>query len=359
VATHFLSGLFALEDFLFERNPQLTSLPEDLFLPSPKLKRLSLSDNSLESIDAPIFSGLRDLRLLDMSGNNISQVSEISFPVLPNLRTLNLGHNPVRVVFMNAFSPLNKTESLVIGSSKQSLHIMKLSFLGLTSLRTLRIINIENDLLERDMFSGMTRLRELHVTGQVTSIGFDAFLGLKTLETLMLSQCRLQKLSMDSFVGLKSLQNLDLSSNQLTKLPPGLFDPLRHLRVLDLHDNALTSLPERLFVHLPLKSLRLDANPWRCSCDMIRWDAVVVSRVRKTVYRSCARLHDRSTCRSKEIRYFRDPELLPRCHAPEKYRGRVVFEVVRRDLQCLRQAPRVASKHKAHVKIPIAVKTGN
>lgn len=73
-------------------------------------------------------------------------------------------------------------------------------------------------------------------------------------------------------------QRLNLASNQLNRVPPAL-SSLPRIQEIDLYDNRLTAFPDTLAMTFanpssPIKSLRLNKNPWNCDCSVAslgRW----------------------------------------------------------------------------------------
>ena len=101
------------------------------------------------------------------------------------------------------------------------------------------------------------------------------------LERLVLRRCGIRTVSMDAFYALFALQELDLSFNQLQALPPSLLDQQSHLRELRLSGNQLKELPPAFLDLVPAKMIRLDDNPWDCSCDMASWNPAATNKVRR------------------------------------------------------------------------------
>lgn len=364
-----LTGLLVLEELTIAHN-NLRDLPPLAFVELPSLRRLHLNDNRLQGVDANSLVSLDELEALDLSGNNLSDVSMISFPPLPRLQWLHLQNNPIRVVFLNAFHSLNGTSVLTLGHKEQSLHIMKFSFAGLASLKSLLLPNLDNQILEKDMFQGLDSLRSLTLRGQVKAVGPEAFAGAHSLERLTLRHCQLRRIDPDAFQGLKGLRALDLSGNAITKLPPTVFDKVRALQELELQHNNLHFLPAPLLAPLRLQTLRLEGNPWHCTCAMVKWDRSVIGRVKKVQNRKChsaatvtaanslsnnlsdggasndmpddhatsAAAATGGSCKKTKVRYIRDPTLRPVCHSPAEVKGKKVFDALRRDLGCYEES---------------------
>ncbi|KAG8009314.1 Leucine-rich repeat-containing protein 19 [Nibea albiflora] len=125
----------------------------------------------------------------------------------------------------------------VIPQSDNSSSVTKLVIEG--SLITLN----ETDRLA---LASYPKLVELHLNGnQVTGVPAKFFDVVPLLKVLSLSGNKISSLDPESFSGLKLLTELDLSHNLLTSVHTQLFTQLSKLQVL-----------------------KLQANPWNCSCPL-------------------------------------------------------------------------------------------
>ncbi|XP_075218363.1 uncharacterized protein LOC142323082 [Lycorma delicatula] len=330
-------GLHNLETLSLEGN-DLLFIPEFAFYGTPSLKSLSLTRNKLLNVQSMSLAGLLQLKHLDLSYNNISHLSELSLPPLPKLSTADFTNNPLEIIFPSTFEIMNATQQLHLGSLDTVLDIQPNSFNGLHSLLKLTIKSIDIDILERELLRGMPQLHQLIINGRISSIAFDAFLDMPKLEKLVLKNCSIKKLSMDSFYGLYDLRLLDLSHNRLDLLPPGLFDQQFSLKELYLHHNNLTILPVGFLSNIPAKIIRLDANPWHCSCAMKDWKPSIINQVKQKVKDNgmCQFRFDKgSMCSLTDSdEYVYDKKAEPRCSTPTKYKGRGIFQLLRKELRC-------------------------
>uniref|UniRef100_V9IGD4 GI11824 gene product from transcript GI11824-RA n=1 Tax=Apis cerana TaxID=7461 RepID=V9IGD4_APICE len=178
----------------------------------------------------------------------------------------------------------------------------------------------------------MPELLQLKVQGNISSIEFDAFIDLINLIDLNLSNCHIRKISMDAFYGLQNVKRIDLSNNELEFIPPGLFgvEQQKQLREIILSQNKLTSLPIDFFKMLRIPSkhqldfaiVRLDGNPWDCTCLMFTWNPHLVST--KKLFASS--LNEKLNI-EKEYYYNlfkignRLRETAPRCSTPKKLKN--------------------------------------
>ncbi|KAJ3639456.1 hypothetical protein Zmor_002816 [Zophobas morio] len=340
-------GLNSLQILILDNN-NLKFIPPFAFYGAPNLKTLSLAHNNLLDIQITDLAGLLELEYLDLSYNNFSQLSELSLPPFPKLKLADFGNNPITVIFPNTFEVMNTTDSLIIGSKDVNLSLLTNSFIGLNLLKALTLNNLNIKLLTRDLFVGMPNLNELTLTGTITKIEFDTFLDVHKLQKLILSNCNIRNISMDAFIGLENLEILDLSKNQLEQLPPAVFDQLINIKEIYLNNNKLTKLPREIFSKIHVKMIRLNENPWHCSCDMSDWKPIIINRIKQKIVKACDFSHDKGIgcVQSFTFKYIYENKVAPKCAEPKEYTNWSVFHIMRRLLKC----PEYKPKLKKHVK---------
>ncbi|XP_040181092.1 leucine-rich repeat-containing protein 26-like [Rana temporaria] len=136
-------------------------------------------------------------------------------------------------------------------------HTMLLAYNKITGLKTLSFFKYPN-----------LKHLELH-NNLIFTIHHQAFQNLNNLTHLDLSSNQLMVLRPEVFQPLSSLTTLNLGNNRIVWLPGNVLESLTNLRVLHLHTNALTSLRVEILYTLPsLVELRLDGNPWACTCQI-------------------------------------------------------------------------------------------
>lgn len=181
---------------------------------------------------------------------------------------------------------MNTTIKLYLGGTAAKLKLQKNSLLGLRRAEILHLYNLEILVLERFILQGLPALTHLKMRGNITNIDFDAFVDLTNLVDLDLSHCHIRKISMDAFYGLEKVRRIDLSNNDLEFISPGLFtgQQQKELKEIILTNNKLSALPLDFFKNLRLpnkqmqvQNVRLDDNPWDCTCLMISWNPNLVT----------------------------------------------------------------------------------
>nr|CAA42202.1 tryrosine kinase C truncated form [Gallus gallus] len=105
--------------------------------------------------------------------------------------------------------------------------------------------------------NGNTSINITDISRNITSIHIENWKNLQTLNAV----------DMELYTG---LQRLTIRNSGLRNIQPRAFGKNPHLRYIDLSGNRLTTLSWQLFQTLRLFDLRLERNPFNCSCD-IRW----------------------------------------------------------------------------------------
>lgn len=328
------NGLKRLRRLSLERNG-LRFIPDHAFHGCPHLRSLSLARNDILNLFYRGLAGLTKLKRLDLSHNNLTRLSERTFAPFPNLKEVDIRESPIKEVFPNTFGVMNATKFLALGSTDQALELTPGGFMNLGLLEILLAFNIKVQEVTSEIFMGLNSLKSLTMTGDLMTLQYDAFSNSPNLRELILNNCKIQTISMDAFVGVPYLAKLDLSVNQLRELPPGLFDPLISLRELYLQDNHIISLPQLIFSKIKPKLIRLNNNPWHCTCTMSDWNAMITSKVKHLAKRTCRFIADEGfKCDKESFEYVYDNKMAPRCESPLRFKDWNVFHALRKQTHC-------------------------
>lgn len=328
------NGLSRLRRLSLERNG-LRFIPDHAFHGCPHLRSLSLARNDILNLFYRGLAGLTKLKRLDLSYNNLTRLSERTFAPFPNLKEVDIRESPIKEVFPNTFGVMNATRFLALGSKEQPLELRPGGFMNLGLLETLLAFNIDVPEVTNELFMGLNSLKSLTMTGDLKSLQYDAFSNSPDLRELILNSCKIQTISMDAFVGAPYLAKLDLSGNEIRELPPGLFDPLVSLRELYLQHNHIVSLPKFIFSNIKPKLIRLNNNPWHCTCSMSDWNPMITSKVKRLAKRTCKFIPDEGfKCGKDSFEYVYDNKMAPRCESPLRFKDWNIFHALRKQTHC-------------------------
>ncbi|XP_066476407.1 transforming growth factor beta activator LRRC33 [Tiliqua scincoides] len=222
---------------------------------------LDLSYNQLSDLQVNLGPGgtLPNLQRLNLSTNRLQRLPANIFIHTPKITTVDLSNNHIEICGPHASVTGAGRPSCVEVSSTGSLRNLFLSGCGLavlgshvfqgTSLKHLDLSNNHNVL-----FHGLGSLQDVAQSLQVLS-----------LRNTSLSTARA---NMD-FSAFEKLINLDLSENSLTSFPESLVG--LQLHTLDLRRNCLHTLPQQL--GKTLQVIYLSQNPFDC-CKLGWWDTL-------------------------------------------------------------------------------------
>ncbi|EQC38736.1 hypothetical protein SDRG_03700 [Saprolegnia diclina VS20] len=183
------------------------------------LRRLSLYDNQLHSVDRIGILANTPLAVLDLGYNHLTSLpAEIG--ALKNLEELWVTNNDLETI-PDSILALPKLRMLQLSNNKLT-HVPA----NLGEASNLQVLSLDNNKL----------------TSLPASVG-----QLHALRDLNLRGNQLTELP-DAVGSLQSLEILSVNSNQLTRLPACL-DNLTQLKALYANGNALTAWPDQAFVH--------------------------------------------------------------------------------------------------------------
>uniref|UniRef100_A0A8C6WWN4 Leucine rich repeat transmembrane neuronal 4 like 2 n=1 Tax=Neogobius melanostomus TaxID=47308 RepID=A0A8C6WWN4_9GOBI len=225
---------------------------------------LYLDHNSINTVDALAFHGVRRLKELILSSNKISHLHNNTFSAIPNLRNLDLSYNQLQFVHPGHFYGLRKLQNLHLRSNGLK-QIFVRTFLECRSLEFLDLGYNRLRSLTRTTFLGLFKLKELHLEhNQFSRINFFLFPRLTNLQALYLQWNRIRSISQGEHWIWQKLLKLDLSGNDIQTLDPVVFK-----------SNKLSSVPvEAVAAWTSLTTISLAGNSWDCRpsiCPLMGW----------------------------------------------------------------------------------------
>ncbi|KAM7017930.1 leucine-rich repeat transmembrane neuronal protein 4 [Tautogolabrus adspersus] len=271
---------------------------------------LYLDHNSIHTIDALAFQGVRRLKELILSSNKISHLHNNTFSAVPNLRNLDLSYNQLQSLQPGHFYGLRKLQNLHLRSNGLK-QISLRTFLECRSLEFLDLGYNRLRSLTRTTFLGLFKLKELHLEhNQFSRVNFYIFPRLTNLQALYLQWNRIRSINQGVPWTWNKLEKLDLSGNEIQMLDPAVFQCMPNLQTLNLESNKLSSVPmEAVAAWTSLTTISLAGNSWDCSpsiCPLMGW-----------------------------LKNFKDPKDISMiCSSPKSVQGERVVDVVRNHSTC-------------------------
>lgn len=286
-----LSEYVSMEFLVLSNNRLTNSATEGAFERIPALKRLYLDRNLLRSVPTDLPHSLEELRL---DNNQLSMMSEAVWVRCPKLRVLSLsnnslgnGSNPLPSAI---FSPLSKLRTLNLDHNQ-------LASIPLGLPLSIKELYLKGNFIEQfhgGVFTGISQLMVLDLSAnRLTNKGLlsNPLLNATSLESLNLAGNKLKHvprhlprslktLNLESNLiayikkaalsTLKNLEHLGLARNQISKVAPGAFKELPLLHQLDLCHNSLRKVPRELpqalhavaLTHNRIQSVPSDAFCW-------------------------------------------------------------------------------------------------
>ncbi|KAM9359852.1 leucine-rich repeat transmembrane neuronal protein 4-like [Symphorus nematophorus] len=272
---------------------------------------LYLDHNSITTVDALAFHGVRRLKELILSSNKISHLHNNTFSAIPNLRNLDLSYNQLQSLQPGHFYGLRKLQNLHLRSNGLK-QIFLRTFLECRSLEFLDLGYNRLRSLTRTTFLGLFKLKELHLEhNQFSRINFFIFPRLTNLQVLYLQWNRIRSINQGVPWTWHKLQKLDLSGNEIQILDPLVFQCMPNLQILNLESNKLSSVPvEAVAAWTSLTTISLAGNAWDCSpsiCPLMGF-----------------------------LRNFKDAKDISMiCSSPKSVQGERVVDVVRNHSTCV------------------------
>ncbi|XP_063427463.1 toll-like receptor 13 [Mytilus trossulus] len=251
------------------------------------LKNLRLNGNRLAKV--PNFCSFGDslfprLESLSLSDNNIGIIDKTSFLCLPALKFLKMMGISIVELKNNIFSGLTKLKDVSLGKISTLKRIEDFAFNN-TSIK--RIVmnncNFRFDLIER--FNPVTIFKfcpnvnhvnlGLNHMPKIPNILYVMFKPLVNLESLLLHSTRLLDLPRNLLSNFRKLRDLNLQDNSLHTFDHsiGIFGNIISLKSLDLSSNLISIINKTLLSSRLLNSLEqinLGFNPFSCTCDQ-KW----------------------------------------------------------------------------------------
>ncbi|XP_034051224.1 leucine-rich repeat and immunoglobulin-like domain-containing nogo receptor-interacting protein 2b [Thalassophryne amazonica] len=259
----------ALRSLTFRSNV-LQLVPAGVLSGLTNLTRLDLSSNRLVVLLDHAFQDLRRLTSLEVGYNELVFISQRAFTGLLSLQSLTLERSNLTVVPTEALAHLHSLVEL-------RMRHLSISFLKPFSFKRLLCLRQ----LEIDSWPWLDSLPPLSLHGVnlttlfITNTNLSAFPGaalhnVPYLTHLNLSYCRIKHIQQGDLGQLLHLVELRLQGAHLVSIESFAFVGLKALQLLDVSQNHLDSLEKGVFASPDnLHRLCLGGNPLVCDCRLL------------------------------------------------------------------------------------------
>lgn len=263
----------------------IETLEKDLFLTAPELIEIDLSHNQIVTFHPEMLT-LKRLIHLNLNNNKIVRLDCNIFPNSDTKALIDASNNQLTDVNFKCEKKSdglalnlegNQLESLTFPASTLMDHVYdvfaprnQIKNISIEKeMKSLMSLSVANNMLTNvsDIFKRCTSLKRLDLSfNNVSPLGRNSLVKLKSLEYLYLSNVSLSHLEYGMFSYAQSLRVLNLSHNHLDQFHFDCFLPsLKYLNELYLNDNEINSIDGPINTILPnLYILAVSNNNMKC-----------------------------------------------------------------------------------------------
>lgn len=233
---------------------KITALSECVFQNLPKLERLELQGNSLGDMKNAFHTSLPNLKTLLLNINSLQVIKSGEFRGCPSLENLTLSQNQISTFEKSSFAGLKNISNLQLQDNRIEIKTMDNIMEAFKDLVSLRSLNIGNNNIKYESVSPVEKPPFLYLS-KLENLAFQTqrrrgkarlpsnFLqGLTSLSTISLRNIQLIEIPDELFIHTPKLDSLDLNSNDLIDISPALFSPIPDLTNLRISNTRLHSI---------------------------------------------------------------------------------------------------------------------
>lgn len=227
----------------------MSSLPPEPFKKLVALHSIDVSNNRLSSIPPAFFNTMKDLRSINLQDNNIDKIPPNMFndEHTPNLVNLTLSFNSIGTIETQTFADLSRLRLLDLEDNKIT-QIAKGAFQNIDNLEAILMEGNHIDSIHAEAFHNLPKLEVLNLAyNRLAKLSFDWLDQVGTLSAIKLdlSHNLIQQLvsNQTGFSSYASIRVLDLGHNNISFISRHFFEPIRSsLSQLILNNNYLKNI---------------------------------------------------------------------------------------------------------------------
>ncbi|XP_050512404.1 protein slit-like isoform X1 [Diabrotica virgifera virgifera] len=267
INTRFKPGATSMADLpnltkLTLRQNSLNSLEKNSFKKLEKLQSLQVTQNNLVDISNLFLCANKYLKSLNFSNNSIEHMGEVFFcedQVTEPVFSVNSAKRSVGASFTYYRPSITFTDLYEIDFSHNNIEYLSNSFAFLKSLKVIKLQGNKITKLNSSHFSFLDYLEELKISdNNINSVEDDLFIGKIYLEKLDLSNNKLSQLNLQY---LNCVKSLNLGSNEFDVKYLLSINTTNVLKTLKLYNNNIRDIPPNTFTYYAyLKHLDLSNN---------------------------------------------------------------------------------------------------